>query len=453
MAGPGRVLLVNPWIHDFAAYDYWMRPLGLLYLAAVLHDAGWKTDFIDCTDRFIPESQGIRTRQFPRSKPDGRGKLLRTDLPKPDILRDIPRVFSRYGITPEMFREALTSGERPHAVLVTSMMTYWYTGVRESIQVVRDVFPDVPIMLGGVYATLLPEHAAAHCGADLVVRGEAENTIVSAAEELSGIPARTTTSYDTIDDYPLPRFSLLSDTTSLPLLTSRGCPYRCGYCASHRIIAGFRQRDPLKVVDEIEEHHDTYGTGHFAFYDDALLVNRERHFKVMMREVIGRDLGVSFHMPNAVHGREIDEEAAELMHDGDCRTVRIGLETSNEGRQLESGGKITSAEFLNAVRNLERSGYRRNSIEAYVMMGLPGQSSAEIEESMHFVHEAGCTVRMVSYTPIPGTALWQEALERNPSISEPLMQNNSLFPLRGTVRGWEQHSKLKEMAHQLNSAL
>ncbi len=454
MARPQRVLLINPWIHDFAAYDFWMKPLGLLYLASVLNDAGCQIDYIDCLDRFNPALDEIRTGGFSKAKPDGRGKLLRTQIPKPPALDAIPRKFSRYGITPEIFHYELSSMEKPDAILVTSFMTYWYVGVQETIRELRNVFPDVPVMLGGVYATLLPEHSAQKSGADVVITGESENKIISAVESVTNRPLPNRENYPSIDDYPFPMFSLLRNTQSLPLLTSRGCPFRCGYCASWKIMPGFRRRSPLKVVDEIELHHRDLGTEHFAFYDDALLIDKKEHFHLILKEIIRRGIKVSFHMPNAVHGREIDAITAELMFRAGCRTVRIGFETSNEKRQTDSGGKITSQDLLEAVVNLEKAGYARKDIEVYVMMGLPGQGTREVEDSMRFVNGAGCTVRLVSYTPIPGTPYWQQAVEQIPPLAEePLLQNNSIFPLRGTAAEWEEFSGLKDMARDINHTL
>jgi len=59
----------------------------------------------------------------------------------------------------------------PRAILVTSLMTYWYPGVQETIQLLRQVFPEAPILLGGIYASLLPEHTKKLCGANEVLLG------------------------------------------------------------------------------------------------------------------------------------------------------------------------------------------------------------------------------------------------------------------------------------------
>jgi radical SAM superfamily enzyme YgiQ (UPF0313 family) len=449
-----RLLLINPYIHDFSAYDFWMKPLGLLYLASILNDAGYNISFIDCVDRFAPETEGVRTKDFPKAKADGRGKLFREEIRKPSILDHIPKTFSRYGMPVESFRARLTGLPRLDAVLVTSYMTYWYTGVQETIREIRKVFPNTPVILGGIYATLMPKHARQLSGADFVVTGESENQVIDAVEKATALRAQIRKTYQSLDDYPLPMYSLLSDAGSLPILTSRGCPFCCLYCASGLLMPSFRRRNPHKVVDEIEHHYNRFGTRHFAFYDDALLVDKENHFQIILSEIIRRNVKVSFHMPNAIHGRYIDEEIARLMHEAGCKTIRIGLESSDKNRQDESGNKISSDEFLRAVTNLDMAGYDRKDIEVYIMMGLPQQDAGEVQNSIRFVHNAGCTVRLVSFTPIPGTDYWNEAIAIKPSIAEdPILHNNSIYPLNGTSMEWKDFSAIKEMTRKLNAVL
>ena len=88
-----EILLVNPWIHDFAAYDFWAKPVGLLTLASILRQHGLNISYIDCLDRFHPD--------MPKTDPharNGRGPYLKTRALNPEGLHDVNRNFSRYGI-------------------------------------------------------------------------------------------------------------------------------------------------------------------------------------------------------------------------------------------------------------------------------------------------------------------------------------------------------------------
>ena len=96
----------------------------------------------------------------------------------------------------------------PSAVLVTSLMTYWYPGVQETIKLVKTIFPKTPIVLGGLYAGLMPEHARRHSGADQLITGEGEAAILNFLKALTGWPITERPDPQDLDTYPFPAFDL-----------------------------------------------------------------------------------------------------------------------------------------------------------------------------------------------------------------------------------------------------
>jgi radical SAM superfamily enzyme YgiQ (UPF0313 family) len=126
----------------------------------------------------------------------------------------------------------------------------------------------------------------------------------------------------------------------------------------------------------------------------------------------------------------IDEEVAELLFRGGFKTIRLGLETSNEAAQVETGGKVNNQDFQRAVRNLKKAGYAGAEIGVYLMAGLPGQRAEEVEESIGFVEETGARPILVEYSPIPGTPLFEKAKKMSyyDIDKEPLFHNNSILP-------------------------
>jgi hypothetical protein len=78
----------------------------------------------------------------------GIGKYWRQRIPAPPALSHVKRAYSRYGITTDLFKKELQRIKTPSAILVTSLMTYWYPGVREAIRLVKEVHPGVPVMPG-----------------------------------------------------------------------------------------------------------------------------------------------------------------------------------------------------------------------------------------------------------------------------------------------------------------
>ncbi|MBN2106080.1 MAG: radical SAM protein [Deltaproteobacteria bacterium] len=422
------ILLVNPWIYDFAAYDLWIRPLGLLSIASVLKKNGCGVHLIDCLDTHHPAMRTYADAGELQQREFGQGRFFKQNIPKPACLAGIPRNYSRYGMYTEVFQNELECLERPDAVLVGTMMTYWHPAVADCIKLIKNIFPDVPVLAGGVYASLCPDHAAACTGADYIVPGPFEN---SAVETLEAILHKQL-QHIAADTVLRPECELLSSKKVLPLMTSRGCPLGCPYCASRLLSPSFQQREPLSVADEIEYWHVRYGTTDFAFYDDALLVHPEKHIVPLLESVIERGLPVRFHAPNGLHVRIIDERIACLMQRAGVKTLRLGLESADESLQKATGGKASRKEFTRAAESLQSAGYTEHEVGAYILAGLPGQCAQSVRSSISFVKDHGVRPYITEYSPIPGTDFWKKAVDCSPFPieKEPLFHNNSLLPCR-----------------------
>lgn len=449
-----HLLLINPWIYDFAAYDYWAKPLGLLKLAALLRENGYRIIYFDALDIHHPGLRNYPELKIPPRKTYGDGHFVKRVVAKPPVLKNIPRNYRRYGIPPSLLRQDLLNLEPPAAVLVTSGMTYWYPGVREAIQIAKEIFPTVPVILGGIYASLCPSHAQKYSGADYLITGQGESKVLHLLNQLTG---KTSTNYqfqEELDFYPYPAWDLLRGIDYIVLFTTRGCPYYCSYCASPLLNPQFHRRNPIKVVDEIQFWVQKYQVKNFAFYDDALLWKPEEHLIPLLQEIIRRGIKVNFHCPNGLHVRGITAQVARLMHLGQFRTLRLGLETSSDQRQKETGGKVTNEEFIAAVKYLQEAGYHPPEIGVYLLAGLPEQTAKEVEESIRFVQKCGARPIITEYSPIPGTSLWKKAVLHSPFDleNEPLFQNNSLLPCQ-----WEKFTpsmleRLKLLSRQTDMA-
>jgi radical SAM superfamily enzyme YgiQ (UPF0313 family) len=422
----GRILLINPWIYDFAAYCEWSEPLGLLSIAAVLQESGYQVALIDCLDRHHP-----RLRPRPCQDAYGCGKFPKTIVDRPPVLRHVRRRYGRYGLPLDVFDEELQSQPRPDAVLVTSGMTYWYPGPFEAIKRTRARFPNVPIVLGGTYATLCYGHAKDHSRADYVIKGEGEVPALDLLDSLTGNASGYGRFASGLDSLPQPLHGLRRNQGYVAIETSRGCPFQCTYCASSLLHPqGWHRKDPQVVVDEIEYCYHDLGVRDFAFYDDALLVNANSHVHAILDEVLERGLNCRFHTPNGMHVQSIDEPLARKMYAAGFKTIRLGLETSSSREQIRTGAKVTNERFKEAVHTLKMVGFGADQITAYVLMGLPGQPVEEVLQSVAFVHGCGIKVQIALYSIIPGTAEWQRAVEQwgFDREADPLLHNNSIYP-------------------------
>lgn len=403
-----RALLINPWIHDFSALNLWSAPLGLLKVAEYISLFECEILYIDCLKTVKHKSYGT-------------GKYNRQQIQKPSVLKQIPRKFCRYGIMPEEFQSRLKSVTPVDIVFATSIMTYWYTGVAETISHVRKVLGDIPVVLGGIYATLCYEHAQSHTGADVIYKGKIEDGFEAVIRDL-GVELKKISG-------KRPYYKLgLSHSQFAPLLTTSGCPFSCTYCTSRFLNGDFMRRAADDILREIEELYNL-GIRDFAFYDDAMLTNSENHLKPILKKVIKNDLPVRFHTPNGIHARFIDEELAMLMKASGFKTLRLSLETISPERQRLTGGKVRTDEFTNAVALLKKVGFTKKEMGVYLMYGLPNQSLEEVKDGVDFLKSLNVRINLTEFSPIPNTKMWDELIAKeiiNKDI-DLLLTNNSVY--------------------------
>ncbi len=404
-----RILLINPWIYDFAAFNLWARPLGLLTLSGYLSAFDADLLFIDCTDSF-------------ESGRFGTGKYRSEPVPKPEELRSVPRYYKRYGMSVREFTERLESADPFDVVLMSSVMSYWYPGVQEAIRLVKRTNPRAPVILGGIYATLYPDHAAKHSGADSIFTGPLNDRLLSV---LRGFGLTLSLLREPV---PYHRQNLYPAFPFAPLLTSIGCPFHCSYCASKTLTPGYHRKPVDDCIREIRELHEL-GARDIAFYDDALLYDADHHIKPLLEAVVRSGLGLRFHAPNGLHARYLDDELAALMKAAGFTTVRLSLETTDSARQADTGGKVTTGDLVKSVGSLRRRGFTKEHIGAYLLYGLPGQGLREVEEGFALLKDIDVRVLLAEFSPIRGTACWGDLVKSGVIADDldPLLTNNSVF--------------------------
>ncbi len=438
-----KILLINPWIHDFAAYDVWAKPLGLLYIAGVLNAHKLDVSYIDCLDRFHKNAKPVNP-----ALRSGRGPYIKTAIKLPKGLEDVKRNYSRYGIPVSWFVDDLKSlNKKPDIILITSLMTYWASAVKETISVIKEVFTDIPVILGGIYASLCYEHAKKNSGADEVITGQGEKVIFDLIKKHTGFSIKNRFNPDDINALPYPALNLQSKINYVPVLTSRGCPFSCAYCASDFLNPNFYARDPFTVVNEILFWHKKYSVSDFIFFDDALLYKSAKHINLILQKIIDSKIKVRFHTPNALHIRWITLKTAKLMFMAGFETIRLGLETTEFENRKTMDKKVDKMQFQETVKYLKQAGFSRNQIGAYLLYGLPGQKNEQVEESIRVVKENNITPILAYYTPIPHTSMWDKAVSssRYDLESDPVFTNNAIFPCRKEPFSWDTVAYFKKI--------
>lgn len=418
-----KILLVNPPIYDFAAYDFWMKPLGLLYLSSLLKKEGHRVYLLDATNRYDSSFGKVKSDTF------GRGKINYIKVRKPEVLKEIPGRFKRYGLPEKVVRKRIKE-IKPEAVMLTCSMTYWYLGLLEIKRIIESLDYDPVLLLGGIYSTLLPEHAKKLGFKRIYSRGD--NYIEKIGFKMP----------ESFSRFPPPDYSHYSNLSYACLTTSIGCPFRCPYCASSFLYDNKDDKEIEQVVDEIYYLYKK-GVRKFAFYDDALLVTPRRFIR-LCKEIKERKISAFFFTPNGLHSRFISREVARMMFEVGFKEPRISLETSDEELQKELSMKTSNYEFVKAVDNLTEAGYRKKNIYTYLLAGVPGMTYRSVEQSILFVARAGVKISLAEFSPIPGTKMEEE-------LSDPLLTNNTVYyHYKGKAKEME---KVKELAGGLNHSL
>jgi len=423
-----KCLFVNPPIYDFAAYDFWLRPLGLLTVAGMLRGRA-ELSLYDFLDRRHPLARGKGL----QDDAWGRGKFLEQRVAKPEVFRPIRRYYRRFGLPQENFEQYLQAHGPFDFVFVQTVMTYWYLGVQEVIQTVRRCCPGGRIVLGGFYATACREHAL-RLGADWVASGQDLGPMwdwLGLGRPEGNTPAA---------------WELYPEPVTAAITLTRGCPYRCSYCYVPVAGGGFRPRRLNETIADFESAR-LAGVRHLAFYDDALLYRPNDVLYPFLDYVQRAGGGVSLHSPNAMHARLMTPETARRLVAAGMKSFYLGYESVSAEFQRQTGAKVAGEDLAGAVEALRSAGVPAGAITAYEILGHPLADVQGIEESMRFASSLGIRVMLSDFSPIPGTPDGQ-LCRGVVDLDEPLYHNKSAFPM--LLLGPEKVDYYKNLCTALN---
>ncbi|MEM2345497.1 MAG: radical SAM protein, partial [Archaeoglobaceae archaeon] len=306
---------------------------------------------------------------------------------------------------------------------------------------IKEVFPDVFVILGGVHISFEPEKAVSNDFVDAVCIGEGEETIVEVAERveagktLEGVKGiyykeegklrknEPRNFIENLDSLPFPAFDLMplekysvlgQKIKHFPMITSRGCPFACRYCSSSLFMGHrFRARSAKNVVDEIEWLMDEFKAKHIAFSDDTFTLNKKRVVEIC-EEIKRRKLEITWSCSSRID--TVTDELLKLMKSVGCVAIYYGIESASK-RILEYYRKRISIERAKeVVRTTRKIGI--STICSFII-GAPIETREEMKKTLEFAIKLDPDyAQFTILTPYPGTEIYEEAKRKNLLLSE-----------------------------------
>ncbi len=414
-----RVVLVRPPIVIFprslSSYGP-VPPVGLAYIAAVLRDAGHDVSVIDASAEGIDVAEDFDTPV---------GRLRRVGLSPQEIAARLPDDVQMVGIT--------------------HMFLHEWPQAREVAACVRERFPEVTIVLGGENATAFHQRILDESPAvDACVLGEGEATALAIADRvaeglglggLDGVAVRSDVSaepatlsarlrkLDTVprpawDLFPLDRYWQYSDFfgvhrgRSIPVLGTRGCPYKCSFCSSPQMwTTRYVVRDPEDVADEIAGYVRDYGIESVNFCD--LTAATKRSWTLGFCDAIeARVEDLDWQLPVGTRSEVLDEDVLRRLHETGCRYITYAPE-SGSPRMLDVYDKrVDLGSMLESLAAAHRVGLRTR---INIIIGHPAERWPDLWQSAKFLvraARAGCDdAAVIMFCPYPGSADYDALVE------------------------------------------
>jgi radical SAM superfamily enzyme YgiQ (UPF0313 family) len=321
--------------------------------------------------------------------------------------------------------------EAPDVVGI-SVKTVKFKAAQIIAKICKSVDKNIIVVAGGPHCTALADQVLADGNIDYVVRGEGEFAFVRLLDSLkrdislqlvdglsyrndSGVVHnKSRTPVPDLDGIPFPaRDSLINRSLYAPeafgdIITSRGCPFDCAYCASHLTwTKKVRYRSVANILLEIKAVMRAFGTRQFTFWDDSFTLSKKRIIefcRVLADEKLGINWGCNTRFDL------LDEEVIKCMKHAGCNNVELGVE-SGSPRILELIRKdVPVWKMQNVAMLLRKYGLYWSG---FFMVGLPTETPDDIKMTIDLMKKLKPNYATFSiFTPYPGTELWQMLLQK-----------------------------------------
>jgi radical SAM superfamily enzyme YgiQ (UPF0313 family) len=417
-----KVTLVHPPLHlrDPKALPAVQPPIGLAYVAASLRAEGHEVLAVDGLGEAIGRVTALG---------DG---------------------FFVHGLLPDEIAERIDADS--DVVGVSTMFSSLWPISRAVVQAIHRRLPHATLVCGGEHVTHCTELVLGETRARYAVLGEGEETVCELFAALAGTPgappleeiaglARRDASGRTVvnpkrkrrrtldaipwpawDLFPVERYvdaglfaSMPFDPAQRPMviLGSRGCPYTCKFCSNENMWGTqYFTRDPADIVDEMESYLRRYGANDFHFLDLTPIINR-RWAKALCRELIDRDLGVTWKTAAGTRSEALDRELLQLMARSGCDELILAPESGSR-RVLQVTRKRIDLENVLDVVRMVRDDRIPITVSAFMVIGFPEERLRDVLETYRYLLRmvwAGFSIVFLNrFAAYPGSEYYADAL-------------------------------------------
>lgn len=410
-------------------------PLGLAYVAAAARQAGHRVQVIDAP-----------------------GEALEHGWP----LHTAAGVLRAHGLEPAAIVARIAPGTQ--VIGVSNMFLHEWPTTRALLEAIRVAHPRALLIAGGENASAMAHELLAQCPAlDAVVRGEGEGPLVAllarvaagaSLADIAGVVRRQgvhrrAPRIEQLDALPRPAWDLfpvarylaqrrgggVDRGPSMPLLTSRGCPYRCSFCSSPSMWGTrYVRRDPACVLDEIAWLQRSYGITNVDLHDLTAMLTKAWIVE-FCDAIAARGLRFTWQLPSGTRSEAIDEAVARRMVDAGCRNFCYAPESGSVAELARMHKRVVPERLLRSLHGAVAAGMVTH---ASIIIGMPEQSAADVRATAGFIAKmawAGLhTLSVLVFSPYPGSEAYQQALVRGELVRDEAWVYGSLLRSRGGGR-------------------
>jgi len=465
-----KVLLINP-PRTYIRGSQGVRiglPLGLMYIGAVL------------------EKKSIPVRIFDSLNSSGTKVIKQSNC-----------IF--HGVTDEFFKNIISS-EKPDIVGISTPFTAQVENTVKAANLIKQVNPNIFVVAGGPhFAVLGKQFVKENNSVDAAVTGEGERAMLELINALENkrpfndvnglvfrfkdfskgadIAANPPELIKDLDSLPFPAYHLidmeryfyfleqgLSPRPNkygrlISMITSRGCPFNCVFCAIHLHMGRpWRAHSVDYVVSHIEYVIDNYKVRHISFEDDNFTFNRQR-CEGIIDQILRKRINITWNTPNGVRADTLTENLLIKMKKSNCQGLIVAA---------ESGDQSTLDNIIRKNLKLENivqvAGWCKKlkiKLESSFIIGLPGETKSKIQKTIDFAFylykKFNVKSNLMVATPLFGTELYDIVVKNNYLAKEITPENLAVATQsrgEGIIRTSEFNPQdLKKFAKQLEARI